>query len=206
MQANGFSVGLTGGIGSGKTVIGDMFRELGADVIDADVIARDLVRNHTPLFREIVDHFGEDILDDEGDLDRRRLRERIFGNPADKTWLESLLHPAIRREIMARTAASKAPYVVLVVPLLVESGAYDFVDRVLVVDVPESLQVSRARQRDESPEEVIRGIMASQATREERLAKADDIISNDGTLDAARAQVRQLHERYLQAAASRAKD
>ena len=206
MQVNGgnasYIVGLTGGIGSGKTAVSEIFRELGADIIDADEISRNLLKKGAPLVKDIVDHFGTESLDAQGNLDRPALRQRIFNDPSAKGWLESLLHPAIRKEIQERIHNSTGCYILLVVPLLLESGDYDFVDRILVVDIPESLQVERIMQRDGTEAELVRRIIESQATRQQRLEQADDVLDNSGSLDEARTKVRQLHEQYMQAASA----
>lgn len=195
-----YLVGLTGGIGSGKSTVSALFAELGAGIIDADEISRALLQPGTAQFAAVSEHFGSAILDDRGNVDRARLRTIIFSDAGEKQWLETLLHPAIRAEIQGRIQTSDKPYVVLVVPLLVESGNYGFVDRILVVDVPEAVQVDRIIARDGTTPEAARRIVSAQATREQRLAAADDIIRNDSTREALGEQVRLLHARYLQAA------
>jgi len=136
------AIGLTGGIGSGKTAVSNLFQQLGANVIDADEIARALVSKGTPLLEDIRQHFGDDILDPEGNLNRRALRETVFNDTTARQWLESLLHPAVRQTIMEQLQHSTAPYTLVVIPLLVESGSYPFLDRIAVVDIPESLRLS----------------------------------------------------------------
>ena len=197
-----FTIGLTGGIGSGKTTVSKLFNELGAAIIDADEISRALVSNESPLLEKILGYFGQQVANADGGLDRKALRELVFHDPAARTWLESLLHPAIREEILRQLSASNAPYVIVVVPLLVESGSYDFLDRVLVVDAPESEQLARLRRRDGSSTELAERMLAAQAGRQQRLEKANDVIDNSGSLDALDAQVRELHARYLQLAAN----
>jgi dephospho-CoA kinase len=191
-------VGLTGGIGSGKSAAAEEFARLGATVVDTDAISHELTAAGGAALPEIEQVFGRGALGDDGALDRRRMRERVFANPAERRTLEGILHPMIRDESRRRIAAAAGPYVVHVVPLLVESGEYGRrVDRILVVDVPEGVQVERVRSRGLS-EEQVRRIIASQASRAERLAAADDVIENTGSLDALRERVRALHEKYLQ--------
>ena len=201
-----FIVGLTGGIGSGKSTVSKLFYDLGIQVIDADTIARELVIPGSPCFQAIVDHFGNTVLEkkvetnaeSDGTLNRTHLRELIFNNENEKSWLENLLHPAIREEIDRQISESKSAYIILSVPLLIESDQYDFVDRVLVIDVPEKTQLERIKARDASSEKLIREIMASQVSRERRLAVADDTLDNSGSQDTLRQQVLLLHEHYLQ--------
>lgn len=191
-------VGLTGGIGSGKSAAADEFGKLGATVVDTDAISHQLTGAGGAALPEIEQVFGRGAIGADGALDRGRMRERVFADPAQRRALEGILHPLIREESRRRIAAAAGPYVVHVVPLLVESGEYGRrVDRVLVVDAPEALQVERVRGRGLADEQ-IRRIIASQASRAERLAAADDVIDNAGSLDALQAQVRALHEKYLQ--------
>jgi dephospho-CoA kinase len=191
-------VGLTGGIGSGKSAAADEFARLGATVVDTDAISHELTAAGGAALPEIEAVFGKGALAPDGALDRKRMRERVFADPAERRALEGILHPMIREESRRRIAAAAGPYVVHVVPLLVESGEYGRrVDRVLVVDVPEEVQVARVRSRGLADEQV-RRIIASQASRAERLAAADDVIDNGGSLEALRARVRALHEKYLQ--------
>jgi len=192
-------IALTGGIASGKSAVATLFAELGVPVLDTDQIARDVVEPGTPALAQVVATFGADVLDPQGRLDRARMRERVFADAAAKKALEALLHPMILEESRRRIEAAQGPYVVHVVPLLVESAGYrGRVDRVLVVDCPEALQIERVRARSALPQAEVRAIMASQATRAERLAAADDVIDNSGTLDALRGQVAALHRRYLE--------
>lgn len=192
-----FAVGLTGGIGSGKTTISDLFAELGADVIDTDEIARDLSRKGQPAVRQIEKRFGPEVIAKDGSLDRDRMRELVFSDPDARTALQRILHPLIRAEVQRRIAASGKPYALVVVPLLVESRGYDFADRVLVVDCTEEQQIARVMQRSGLPRDQVEAIMATQANRKERLAAADDVINNDGAITALRSQVEKLHRRYL---------
>jgi dephospho-CoA kinase len=203
-QQKTYIIGLTGGIGSGKSTISTMFAQLGADIIDADEISRQLVEKDSPMFEKIVAHFGKKILRPSGDLDRTALREIIFSRPQEKKWLEALLHPAIKDEIQYRITQSTGAYIILVVPLLVEqrkSGHYNFIDRILVIDVPEEIQIKRIIQRDGSSEELIRQIISSQASQQQRLSFADDIIDNRDQADASEKnlqhQIKQLHRYYL---------
>jgi dephospho-CoA kinase len=197
-----FAVGLTGGAGSGKTTVSNLFRQFGVDIVDADEISRDLVGRDSSLLQQILEHFGQDLADAMGGLDRRVLRERIFHDAGAKSWLETILHPAIREEIRRRIETGSAPYVMVVVPLLVESGAYDFVDRVLVVDAPEDAQVARLRQRDGISRELAEQMLAAQASRRQRLDRADDVIDNSKGMSALAGHVRTLHETYLKMAAA----
>jgi dephospho-CoA kinase len=193
-----FVVGLTGGIGSGKSAAAAEFGRLGASVIDADAIAHELTGREGPALPEIAKTFGEQAIAADGAMDRASMRERVFADPSARRTLEGILHPMIREESARRIAASAGPYVVHVVPLLVESGDYvRRVDRVLVVDAPEDVQVARVKERGLA-EEQIRSIIRSQAARRERLAAADDVIDNGGSLEALRNQVAALHEKYLQ--------
>ena len=193
-----FVVGLTGGIGSGKSAAADEFEKLGAAVVDTDLIAHQLTGKGGAALAAIERVFGKEFISGES-LDRKRMREHVFADPAAKRALEELLHPMIREESARRIAAARAPYVVHVVPLLVESPDYRRrVDRVLVVDAPEETQVARVRERSRLPEEAVRAIMRTQVSRAERLAAADDVIDNAGSRDALRNQVAALHQKYLQ--------
>jgi dephospho-CoA kinase len=192
-------VGLTGGIGSGKSAAADEFARLGATLVDTDIIAHELTRAGGAAMPQLERAFGREMLDATGAMHRARMRERAFADPTARKLLEGLLHPLIREESQRRIQAAQGPYVVHVVPLLVESPDYrKRVDRVLVVDCPEDLQVARVRTRSALPESQVRAIIASQATRAERLAAADDVIDNSGSLDALRKQVAALHRRYLE--------
>jgi len=190
-------VGLTGGIGSGKSEVSRRFENLGIDVIDADVIARDVVSIGKPALNKIAEHFGQQILNTDKTLNRGKLRELIFNNQSEKKWLEDLLHPLVRTEIISQLNKSKSAYQILSSPLLLETSQQDIVDRILVVDADESLQISRAMQRDANNPDQIKKIMSTQMDRSKRCAKADDIISNHGDLDELDAQVKQLHSFYV---------
>ena len=195
-----FTIGLTGGIGSGKSTVAAYFMHLGVPVIDADVIARQLVTAGSPALRQIQQHFGDSILQADGELDRSRLREFIFKTPSERKWLENLLHPLIREEILRRLVPIKAPYCVIVIPLLVEYGGYPWLDRILVVDCPEAIQIERASARDKADRTQIMSIIDQQAARKTRLACADDVIHNIEGLETLESQVRQLHHQYLKLA------
>ncbi|MBK9132311.1 MAG: dephospho-CoA kinase [Gammaproteobacteria bacterium] len=190
-------VGLTGGIGSGKTTVANGFAALGVPLIDADEIARDLVAPGRDALKEIVACFGSGILDGHGGLDRARLRQRIFTDPGERRRLEAILHPRIRTGILARIRQLDAPYCIVSIPLLVETGQSDLVDRVLVVDCPSELQRERIARRDGWPMEEIEGALRAQASREQRLRAADDVIVNDGDLDSLRRSIATLHRGYL---------
>jgi dephospho-CoA kinase len=195
-------IALTGGIGSGKSRVAAMLAELGAAVVDTDAIAHALTAPGQPGALEIGAQFGAEYLRADGALDRDRMRELVFADPAARKKLEAILHPLIRLEVDAAVRAAQAPYVVLVVPLLVETGAYrELASRVLVVDCSEATQIARVRQRSGHNEDTVRKIMASQASRAERLAQADDVIVNDDGLEALRASSAGLHRRYLALAA-----
>jgi len=198
-------VGLTGGIGSGKSAAADEFGKLGATVVDTDAIAHELTKAGGAAMPQVRRLFGEDYADAQGAMDRAKMRALAFRDPGARQKLEQLLHPLIRAESQRRIAAARGAYVVHVVPLLVESRDYrQRVSRVLVVDCPEDVQLERVRQRSRLSEEEIRRIMRSQASREDRLAAADDVIDNSGSLDALHKQVRELHARYLELARSSA--
>lgn len=191
-------LGLTGGIGSGKSAAAERFAELGVHVVDADQVARSVVEPGSAALAQIVDRFGGPILASSGELNRAALRERIFTSVEDRHWLERLLHPLIRQEIWASLSRAESPYAVLVSPLLVESRQHEQVDRVLVVDVPEDLQLQRVLARDQVSEDQVRAILAAQARREDRLRHANDVLVNDRDLSWLRQEVDRLHDRYLQ--------
>ncbi|AHG73594.1 Dephospho-CoA kinase [Mannheimia sp. USDA-ARS-USMARC-1261] len=196
-----YVVGLTGGIGSGKTTVSDLFAELGVEIIDADIVARQVVEKGTPLLAQIVEHFGEDILNAEKELDRAKLRQIVFNNETEKNWLNNLLHPAIRAEMVKKLQESTACYVIWVVPLLIENKLTEFCDRVLVIDVSPEIQLERATRRDKSKTETIKNIMEAQVSREERLSYADDVIENNLPLELGlpliKEQVQALYHKYL---------
>lgn len=191
-------VGLTGGIASGKTAVADRLAALGATVVDTDQLAREVVEPGTPGLRAVVDRFGAEVLDDGGELDRRKLRQLVFSDPRARADLNAILHPRIGELSMRRVLAAEGPYAVLVVPLLVEGRMAETVDRILVVDVDEATQIERVMRRDGTSREQARAILAAQASRRQRLEKADDVIVNDGSIAALHAQVDALHRHYLE--------
>ncbi|GAA3546653.1 dephospho-CoA kinase [Zobellella aerophila] len=193
-----FIVGLTGGIGSGKSTVADLFAGLGVEVVDADLIARDVVAPGEPALAAIAEHFGTAVLNADGGLDRRALRARVFEHPEHKDWLNALLHPLIRERMVAASKAVRSPYCLLVVPLLVENNLTGLVQRVLVVDVDPELQLTRTMARDCADETQIKAIMAAQAGREQRLAAADDVLDNNAPdKNALVAAIEALHRQYL---------
>jgi dephospho-CoA kinase len=193
-----YVVAVTGGIGSGKTTIANQFAALGIDVVDADVIARDVVEPGAPALAAIATYFGPDVIAPDGQLDRRSLRERVFSDPNAKAWLNALLHPLIRQEMLRQCASARSPYCLLVVPLLVENKLAGLANRVLVIDVDEATQIERTCRRDGVSAEQARAIIAAQASRSERLAAADDVIDNhNGSQMAIKTRILALHETYL---------
>ena len=190
-------VGLTGGIGSGKTAASDYFKVLGIDVIDADLASRVVVEPGQPALAAIAEHFGSDVLLANGELNRAALREKIFTDPQQKQWLESLLHPLIGAEIDRQLAAVTSPYALFVSPLLLETQQSGRCDRIIVVDVDVDTQVKRATSRDNNSEAMIRNIINSQMSRADRLSRADDIVTNSGSLAELHQQIDRLHQRYL---------
>jgi dephospho-CoA kinase len=193
-----FAVGLTGGIGSGKSTVADRFAALGVPVIDTDVIARELTAPKGAALDAIRAAFGDSVMQAEGVLDRAALRRRVFADAGARHQLEAILHPLIRHSVECARASITAPYVLIVIPLLVETGGYrDLLDRVLVVDCPEDLQIARVIGRSGIEVDEVKAILAAQASRAERLAAADDIIDNAFSLGSLDAQVAALHRRYL---------
>ena len=197
-----YTIALTGGIGSGKSSIARQFAAFGVNVIDADLIAREVVEPGTPALQAIEARYGGAILTEQGSLDRSRLRDIIFQTPEEKNWLNALLHPLINARTQQLIAAASSPYVLWVVPLLVENQLQHQADRVLVIDVDEATQIVRTRQRDQISLAQAQRILAAQATRQQRLACADDIIDNSGEPEDALPQVAELHQRYLRLAAT----
>ncbi|MGU3524455.1 dephospho-CoA kinase [Enterobacteriaceae bacterium C23F] len=196
----GYTVALTGGIGSGKSTVANAFADLGTHVIDADIIARQVVEPGSTALQAIVTRYGAEMLLADGSLNRRQLRERIFTHADEKAWLNALLHPLIQQETQRQMQQATSPYVLWVVPLLVENKLWQKADRVLVVDVSEETQLKRTMQRDHVSEDHAKQILAAQATREQRLAVADDVIDNNGAPDAIALDVARLHARYLKLA------
>lgn len=190
-------VGLTGNIGSGKTTVANFFAKLNVPVIDADIIAKELLVNNSSLISVVVEYFGNAILNREGGIDRQRLRQLIFNHPAQKKWLENLLHPLIIEEIQQQLDSLKTRYCIVVIPLLIETGPYAFIQRILVVTAPREKCLERAYLRDQSPLVELQKIFDSQAKMAEHLAKADEVIDNHGDLEQLKKQVQQLHDHYL---------
>lgn len=197
-------IGLTGGIGSGKSAVSKCFEQLGIAVIDADVAARVVVEPGTPGLTQIAAHFGPGVIDANGALDRAALRRIVFEDAAERRWLESVLHPLIGEEIRRGLREAASPYAILVSPLLLEAKQDVLAHRVLVVDVSEETQVARTMQRDNNSGEQVRAIIAAQIGRAERLARADDVIENNGSLEDLEPRVLALHRRYLEIAAAMA--
>lgn len=198
-----FVVGLTGGIGSGKSAVSERFAARGIDIVDADVASRVVVEPGRPSLIAIAEHFGPDVITPEGRLDRALMRKRVFADPAERRWLERLLHPLINQYLVDSITTARSPYVMLVSPLLFESDQWKLVHRTLVVDVPEEVQVARTATRDGNSPEQVRAIMAAQTSRDERRARADDIIVNDRGLDHLDLEVDRLHALYLELAKER---
>ncbi len=192
--------GLTGGIGSGKSAAMSEFQTLGVPCIDADQVARDVVEPGSQAVNSIAEHFGNDSLLPDGNLNRAYLRQKVFATPSEKDWLESLLHPLINRQIRNWLAQCDAPYCILSSPLLLETKQHELVNRILLIDVPESLQISRTMGRDSNSEEQVKAIMAAQSTRTFKRSRADDIILNDQDLVHLSNEVKKLHRRYQQLA------
>ncbi|MBI3772320.1 MAG: dephospho-CoA kinase [Gammaproteobacteria bacterium] len=192
-----FIVGLTGGIGSGKSTVARFFAEMGVPVIDADIIAREVVEPGQAALDEIITAFGPEMLDPDGRLDRTRLRREVFATPAKRQVLEAILHPRIRAEMEKRAADLNAPYCIFVIPLLVETGQRSHLDRVLVVDTRPEQQRQRVRERDALSDAEIDAILAVQTSRKDRLAVADDVITNNNDLNHLKTQVFDLNLRYI---------
>lgn len=195
-------VGITGGIGSGKSAVTDRLETHGISVVDADKVARVVVEPGQPALVAIAQHFGADILKPDGTLDRPALRKIVFEDDNARQWLEGVTHPAIRNEISRQLAQASSPYIVLSSPLLLESGQNSFADYVVVVDVPESLQIARTMARDNNDESLVKAIMAAQLPRDKRCAGANEILSNDGTLAQLHAKTDALHLQLLERARS----
>lgn len=203
MRKPKYRVGLTGGIASGKSTVANLFAALGVPIVDTDLLAREIVAPGAHLLAKVVAHFGPAVLAPDGSLDRRELRSRVFADPVEREWLEALTHPAIRELTDARCEAANGAYVIVAIPLLVEtSGAARF-DRVLVVDCDPELQIARLSARDGASREEALRMLAAQATREQRLSVADDVIHNDGDIASLRDQVGKLHLEYVAAARAR---
>ncbi len=189
-------IGLTGGIGSGKSTVAEMFESLGVPIIDMDRIARQIVEPDQPALTQIKQAFGEKIIDVNGQLNRQQLSKIIFDSAKKRHQLEAILHPLIRQETKRQLAELKAPYCIIVIPLLLESEQRSLVDRILVVDVPESLQINRTMQRDGISAEQVRKILAAQVERDSRLNAADDVIDNSAEMDDIRLRIKELDQQY----------
>jgi len=198
-----FIVGLTGGIGSGKTTVANLFAELGIKLVDADIVARQVVAEGQKALAEIARHFGPAVLQPDGSLNRAILRERIFSDSAAKSWLDQLLHPLIRQQLLLELQQANSAYVLLVAPLMIENGLTTLLDQLLVVDVEPNIQILRTTSRDRVSEQQVAAIMAAQCDRERRLQLADQIINNDQDATALPEKVRQLHQIYLAMAAEK---
>ncbi|OQX39155.1 MAG: dephospho-CoA kinase [Oceanospirillales bacterium LUC14_002_19_P2] len=191
-------IGITGGIGSGKTAVTDYLASLGITVVDADQAARVVVEPETPALQAIAEHYGEQILQKDGSLDRRALRNIIFNDDEERCWLEALLHPLIKEEMLNQLSESRSPYSIIVSPLLLETDQHTMVDRIAVVDIPAELQVQRTMARDGIEQSQAEAIMKAQAARETRLERADDVIDNSGSLDDLHRVLDQLHNTWLE--------
>lgn len=192
-----FVVGVTGGIGSGKTAATNAFAALGIDIVDADMVAREVVEPGTPALEKIAEHFGESILQPDHSLDRAALRQIVFKDLSEKEWLEKLLHPLIAEEIQKQLQQAKSRYVIFVSPLLAETSQKQFCDHILVIDVPEGIQLQRTIQRDNNSAEQVQRIIAAQVDRKQRLQYADDVIENTGTVEQLQQRVKEMHAHYL---------
>lgn len=193
-------IGLTGGIGCGKSIVAKYFAKLGACVIDSDAIVHELLQPKTIFFKKIVKHFGEEILKPNRTLNRQKLREIVFKNKKERLWLEKLLHPKVFQELNLRAKKSKAKYCIFVIPLLFEVKAQKKVDRVLVVECPENIRIKRVALRDKVSAASVKRIIKTQVKRKVRLQNADDVIFNDGSLNDLKAQIKKLHKKYFQIA------
>lgn len=203
----GYTVGITGGIGSGKTAVTDRLAALGIDIVDADQSSRNVVQPGRPALRAIDEHFrgkGHQVLLPDGSMDRALVRKLVFEDERERHWLEALLHPLIGDDIQQRLERVRSSYAILVSPLLIEAGQNRFVQRVCVVDVPEAVQVARTMARDDNDEAQVRAIIGAQLSRQDRLAHADDVIENDGDLQALDRRVRELHALWSDLAARNA--
>ena len=193
-------IGLTGGIGSGKSVASDKFKSLGIVVVDADVASRTVVEPGKPALKEIQDHFGSGIITTEGKLDRNKLREIIATDAEERKWLESVLHPKIGEQITKEISESTSVYTLFVAPLLLETNSQEMCSRVVVVDVPKDVQIQRTAKRDKVSSNQVEQMVAAQMKREKRLEKADDVLLNSGTIEDLEKQVEELHKKYIQMA------
>ena len=200
-------IGLTGGIGSGKTAVSDQFQRLGINIIDTDIIARELISHNQAVLKKIVEIFSDKVLDSKGAIDRKKLAQIVFSNKEQKQQLENILHPAIRNEVnqkIQRVSLFTPPpeYLIVVIPLLLETGFTDLIDRILVVMAEENVRIERIKQRDNRPLGEIHAIISSQTNDDKRISAADDIIENNSDFKQLESQVRQLHKKYLQLSTS----
>lgn len=194
-------IGLTGGIASGKTTVSNLFRKLGISIIDADVIARSLMQPGTAVFARVVEQFGSTIVTEDGTLDRKKLADMVFRDADKRRALEAIVHPPVRAEIEQQVAQAQGPYCIAAIPLLLEVNMTDLVDRILVIDVPEQVQITRLCERDGIDPEQARQILAAQVSRSQRLAQATEVIENQDDLSALERSVQDLHRHYCQLAA-----
>lgn len=192
-----FCVGLSGNIASGKTSASKLFSALGVDVFNADEISRDLTKKNTPAYQEIINHFGLSIIDNEGNLNRPRLRAIIFSNPDERAWLEQLLHPLIRQELADKVSKSTTAYCMAEIPLSIDKQNYPYLNKILIITSPLALQIERVKARDNCSEEQALAIISVQPSTKERLKDADDILVNEGSLDELKDKVLQLHQCYI---------
>ncbi|MDX1900375.1 MAG: dephospho-CoA kinase [Gammaproteobacteria bacterium] len=191
-------IGLTGGIGSGKSTVAELFAAKHIPIIDTDKLSHELTHPGQPALKEIIQHFGETVLNDDKTLDRKKLRHIIFDQPSERKWLEQLLHPMIRKEMKDQIAQYKTPYCIVVIPLLTETTPDPIIQRILVVDTTKALQMHRTKNRDQLPAKTVSAILQSQSSRERRIQMADDVITNDGDLKDLAKQVDVLHQQYLE--------
>lgn len=204
MASQCLKIGLTGGIGSGKTAVSDLFAAMGVPVIDADVISRSLLEPGTEATQRVISEFGQGIAATTNTIDRKKLREYVFDHSDARNKLEAILHPLVYERIKLETAAIKAPYCIIVIPLLFEAGHQDLVDRILVVDADRRTQVERVKSRDRTSEEEIQKILDSQIDAAERRAMADDVVENNGDIDSLKSEVNALDTRYRKLAGASA--
>lgn len=190
-------IGLTGGIGSGKSTVAKIFAELKVPIIDADIIVHALTTKGKPAYRKICSHFGAEVITDEGKLARKKLRDLVFANQKERVWLENLLHPLVFQAIKKHLKTMRAPYCILVIPLLFETDAIKLVDRALVIDCPKTVQIERITQRDHITKTKVKAIINTQISRRERLKMADDVICNQQSLSNLKKQVKIFHQQYL---------
>ena len=192
-----FIVGITGGIGSGKSAVTELLEQQGINVVDADIVAREVVEPGTPALKEIELHFGASVINQLGGLNRQKLRAIVFDNLQERKWLEALLHPLIREEILLQLSQSNSPYTVLASPLLLETDQHELVDKIVVVDVTEQVQIQRTMQRDNNSSDQVKAIIAAQKSRQERIQSAHYIINNDADLKTLQEKVLNLHQQLL---------